>query len=210
MPALFLCRLFLARRLGLVRFFGIRLLSFGLGIMRHAVGQKRQRRARRRVLGVLLGRLVPHVRAGVRARQLPHARERAGIVQMPERLDRLVLQIGAGVVQHYLLEHVRRAVGCAHLTQCRHRLAPHVGRGVVIREVQQLGEVSITASTTDAVINASKTGTSTTISDSALRRLPTLNRNFSDFVQLVPQSVPAHILRIRKRVRTERDFEYYL
>ncbi|MDB4890583.1 MAG: putative oar protein, partial [Gemmatimonadetes bacterium] len=29
------------------------------------------------------------------------------------------------------------------------------------REVQQLGEVSITASTTDAVINASKTGTST-------------------------------------------------
>jgi len=31
-----------------------------------------------------------------------------------------------------------------------------------------------------------------------------------NFVQLVPQSVPAHILRIRKRVRTERDFEYYL
>ncbi len=57
----------------------------------------------------------------------------------------------------------------------------------MVREVQQLGEVSITASTTDAVINASKTGTSTTISDSALHRLPTLNRNFSDFVQLVPQ-----------------------
>jgi hypothetical protein len=55
------------------------------------------------------------------------------------------------------------------------------------REVQTLGEVSITASATDAVINTSKTGTSTTISDSALRRLPTLNRNFSDFVQLVPQ-----------------------
>ena len=30
-------------------------------------------------------------------------------------------------------------------------------------------------------------GTTTTISDSALRRLPTLNRNFQDFVQLVPQ-----------------------
>lgn len=55
------------------------------------------------------------------------------------------------------------------------------------REVQTLGEVSITASTTDAVINASKTGTSTTLSDSALRRLPTINRNFTDFVQLVPQ-----------------------
>ncbi|MDB4912683.1 MAG: putative oar protein [Gemmatimonadetes bacterium] len=57
----------------------------------------------------------------------------------------------------------------------------------LIREVQQLGEVSVTASTTDAVINTSKSGTSTTLSDSALHRLPTLNRNFSDFVQLVPQ-----------------------
>ena len=55
------------------------------------------------------------------------------------------------------------------------------------REVATLGEVSITASATDAVINASKTGTSTSISDSALRRLPTINRNFTDFVQLVPQ-----------------------
>jgi outer membrane receptor for ferrienterochelin and colicin len=57
----------------------------------------------------------------------------------------------------------------------------------LVREVQQLGEVSVTASTTDAVINNSKSGTSTTLSDSALHRLPTLNRNFSDFVQLVPQ-----------------------
>ena len=57
----------------------------------------------------------------------------------------------------------------------------------LIREVTTLGEVSITASSTDAVINASKTGTSTSISDSALRRLPTINRNFVDFVQLVPQ-----------------------
>ncbi len=57
----------------------------------------------------------------------------------------------------------------------------------LVREVAMLGEVSITASATDAVINASKTGTSTSISDSALRRLPTINRNFTDFVQLVPQ-----------------------
>lgn len=39
----------------------------------------------------------------------------------------------------------------------------------------------------DPMINPSKNGTSTTVSDSALRRLPTLNRNFADFVQLVPQ-----------------------
>jgi outer membrane receptor for ferrienterochelin and colicin len=54
------------------------------------------------------------------------------------------------------------------------------------REAAVLSAVTVTA-TNDAVINATKTGTSTTISDSALRRLPTLNRNFADFVQLVPQ-----------------------
>ena len=54
------------------------------------------------------------------------------------------------------------------------------------REAAVLSTVTVTA-TTDPVINASKTGTTTTISDSALSRLPTLNRNFSDFVQLVPQ-----------------------
>jgi outer membrane receptor protein involved in Fe transport len=48
-------------------------------------------------------------------------------------------------------------------------------------------DVIMVTATTDPIINASKTGTSTTISDSALSRLPTLNRNFSDFVQLVPQ-----------------------
>ena len=41
--------------------------------------------------------------------------------------------------------------------------------------------------TTDPIINATKTGTGTTWSDSALARLPTLNRNFTDFVASVPQ-----------------------
>ena len=40
---------------------------------------------------------------------------------------------------------------------------------------------------TNSIINPTKTGTGTTVSDSALRRLPTLNRNFADFVSLVPQ-----------------------
>ena len=31
-----------------------------------------------------------------------------------------------------------------------------------------------------------------------------------NYVQLNPQSLPAHILRIRRRVRTERDFDYYM
>lgn len=54
------------------------------------------------------------------------------------------------------------------------------------QEAAVLSTVTVTAAN-DVVINASKTGTSTTISDSALSRLPTLNRNFQDFVQLVPQ-----------------------
>ena len=55
------------------------------------------------------------------------------------------------------------------------------------REAASLEAVSVTASAADAMINASKTGTGTTISDSMLHRLPTINRNFADFVQLVPQ-----------------------
>ncbi|MEO8578883.1 MAG: carboxypeptidase regulatory-like domain-containing protein, partial [Gemmatimonadales bacterium] len=49
-----------------------------------------------------------------------------------------------------------------------------------------LETVSVTAEATP-VINPSKTGTGTTMGDSLLRRLPTLNRNFADFVSLVPQ-----------------------
>jgi hypothetical protein len=49
-----------------------------------------------------------------------------------------------------------------------------------------LETVSVTAEATP-VINPSKTGTGTTVGDSLLRRLPTLNRNFADFVSLVPQ-----------------------
>src|SRR6476661_10862976 len=49
-----------------------------------------------------------------------------------------------------------------------------------------LETVSVTAEATP-VINPSKTGTGMTVGDSLLRRLPTLNRNFADFVTLVPQ-----------------------
>lgn len=49
-----------------------------------------------------------------------------------------------------------------------------------------LETVTVSAEATP-VINPSKTGTGTTMGDSLLRRLPTLNRNFADFVTLVPQ-----------------------
>ncbi|MFL5577553.1 MAG: TonB-dependent receptor domain-containing protein [Gemmatimonadaceae bacterium] len=50
-----------------------------------------------------------------------------------------------------------------------------------------LSAVTVTAATTDALITPSRTGAVTTITDSALRRLPTLNRNFTDFAILSPQ-----------------------
>jgi starch synthase (maltosyl-transferring) len=31
-----------------------------------------------------------------------------------------------------------------------------------------------------------------------------------NFVQLDPSHVPAHVFRLRRRVRTERDFDYFL
>jgi hypothetical protein len=57
----------------------------------------------------------------------------------------------------------------------------------LIKQATQLTAVTVTAASVDYVINTSKTGTSTTISDSSLRRFPTLNRNFADFVAAVPQ-----------------------
>jgi starch synthase (maltosyl-transferring) len=31
-----------------------------------------------------------------------------------------------------------------------------------------------------------------------------------NYIELAPQIIPAHIFRLRRRVRTERDFEYYM
>lgn len=47
--------------------------------------------------------------------------------------------------------------------------------------------VRVTADPNAALINQTRTGVATSISDSALRRLPTLNRNFTDFAALTPQ-----------------------
>jgi len=50
-----------------------------------------------------------------------------------------------------------------------------------------LEAVSVTGVADNAIISPTKTGVSTSVSDSALRRLPSLNRNFTDFVTLTPQ-----------------------
>lgn len=48
-------------------------------------------------------------------------------------------------------------------------------------------ESQVIVSEIDPVITATRTGVGTTVSDSALQRLPTLGRNFTDFVALTPQ-----------------------
>jgi hypothetical protein len=53
----------------------------------------------------------------------------------------------------------------------------------------ELGGITVTStgSSAMALISPTRTGVLTTISDSALHRLPTLGRNFTDFVMLTPQ-----------------------
>ncbi len=51
----------------------------------------------------------------------------------------------------------------------------------------QLEAVKVVTTTSGAVFSASHTGVETTITDSAIARLPTLNRNFTDFVAISPQ-----------------------
>ena len=55
------------------------------------------------------------------------------------------------------------------------------------RAAVQLGAVIVTAEEQDPLTAVGRTGTSGFVSDSQVSRLPTLNRNFTDFVATVPQ-----------------------
>ena len=54
-------------------------------------------------------------------------------------------------------------------------------------QATQLSSVTVTAAAQEAIIAPTQRGSQTTITDTLLRKLPTLNRNFTDFVQLTPQ-----------------------
>lgn len=60
---------------------------------------------------------------------------------------------------------------------------------VLSRAAVELEAVTVTAEQVDPVTAPSRTGMAGFVSDSAVRRLPTLNRNFTDFVRTVPQVV---------------------
>ncbi len=54
-------------------------------------------------------------------------------------------------------------------------------------QATQLSAVNVTAAAQEAIISPTQRGTQTTITDTLLAKLPTLNRNFTDFVVLTPQ-----------------------
>ncbi len=55
------------------------------------------------------------------------------------------------------------------------------------RQAVQIEELVVTADAAAADFSPSRQGTQTTINDTLLRRLPTLDRDFTDFVKLTPQ-----------------------
>ncbi len=58
---------------------------------------------------------------------------------------------------------------------------------VIGRQVVQLQEIVTVAQADAAIFSPSRTGAQTDVSDSLVRRLPTLNRQLQDFVRLTPQ-----------------------
>ncbi|HYC50532.1 MAG TPA: carboxypeptidase regulatory-like domain-containing protein, partial [Gemmatimonadaceae bacterium] len=62
---------------------------------------------------------------------------------------------------------------------------------VVIRQAaQQLAGVVTTADANNAEFSSSRQGAATVVADTLIRRLPTLQRDFTDLVKLTPQVVP--------------------
>jgi hypothetical protein len=82
-----------------------------------------------------------------------------------------------------------RRIGFEPITQnnVRVTLGEATRQDFALKQQSTVLETVTVSAETNSVISPAKTGTGTTVSDSLLRRLPTLNRNFSDFVQLVPQ-----------------------
>jgi len=74
------------------------------------------------------------------------------------------------------------------------RTGLHVGlnQNVIVdfnlqQQATQLSGVTVTSTRENAILSPSHKGVSTVITDSSITRLPTLNRNFTDFVSLTPQ-----------------------
>ncbi|MGH7581427.1 MAG: carboxypeptidase-like regulatory domain-containing protein, partial [Gemmatimonadales bacterium] len=58
---------------------------------------------------------------------------------------------------------------------------------ILVRQAVQVEELVVVADAAGAEFSPGRQGTQTTINDTLLRRLPTLDRDFTDFVKLTPQ-----------------------
>lgn len=81
-----------------------------------------------------------------------------------------------------------RLIGYAPQTVENVRVVLGVATGVNVRLQRQATELAgVTVTATPAEFSPTRHGISTVVSDSALRKLPSLERNFTDFVALTPQ-----------------------
>src|SRR5689334_17391296 len=83
-----------------------------------------------------------------------------------------------------------RRIGFAPQDQANLRVG--LNQNVVVdfnltQQATQLSGVTVTSTRENAILSPSHKGVSTLITDSSITRLPTLNRNFTDFVALTPQ-----------------------
>src|SRR5437773_9872748 len=86
-----------------------------------------------------------------------------------------------------------RALGfeAGHLTDIWLRLGQRLVQNVSLkRAAVEVSGVTVTAEA-NPLTSQSRTGAQTFVSDSIIRRLPTLSRNFTDFIVTVPQVVTA-------------------
>jgi hypothetical protein len=84
-----------------------------------------------------------------------------------------------------------RVSGVGRTEQTRQNFSLSLGQDLRLDFQLALAAVQLSGITVQAesnpVLSSARKGTMTLVSDSALRRLPTLNRNFTDFVNLTPQ-----------------------
>src|SRR5205809_1750979 len=88
-----------------------------------------------------------------------------------------------------------RALGfeVGHLTDIWLRLGQRLVQNVTLkRAAVEVSGVTVTAEA-NPLTSQSRTGAQTFVSDSIIRRLPTLSRNFTDFIVTVPQVVTAGV-----------------
>ena len=122
--------------------------------------------------------------AQVQVRNTATGVSRGGITRDDGRFFVAGLEVGGGY------EITARRIGFAPVTRTGIRVSLGQSARVDLNlqsQAAQLSTVSVTTTATNAIIAPDRRDVRTTISDTAILRLPTISRNFTDFVGLTPQ-----------------------